>query len=101
MSSRKRSSPVRANTPPNGFRLDGELPVEVALTRLRPVATPPRLAGDALQDRQLFCPHYDACLDVAARHGWDDFSCRQCPMSKEAPSPSATLFAEDRPGPRD
>ena len=97
MSPRKRSTMVRANTPPSGFRLDGPLPQPVALAGLRPVPTPPRHERDPAVDRKVFCPNYDACLDVAARQGWDDFSCRQCSFAREVPAPSADRYAEDRP----
>ena len=28
--------------------------------------------------RRLFCQHYSTCLDHAARHWWQGFSCSQC-----------------------
>jgi hypothetical protein len=29
-------------------------------------------------NRNLECPQYAACLDVAVRHAWHTFSCGQC-----------------------
>ena len=51
--------------------------------------------------RKIFCLHYAACLDVAAREGWDDFTCQHCPLAKEAEEPTAAVMAEDRPGNRE
>ncbi|MCA1988482.1 MAG: hypothetical protein LDL07_04935 [Desulfarculus sp.] len=28
--------------------------------------------------RNLYCPHYASCLDVAVSHAWHTFSCGQC-----------------------
>ena len=44
----------------------------------------------------MFCPHYDACLAEAARKGWDDFTCRQCPLAERVLAPSALQYANDR-----
>jgi hypothetical protein len=30
--------------------------------------------------RNLYCFHYDACLDVAVRLDWDSWSCEKCPL---------------------
>lgn len=30
--------------------------------------------------RELYCQHYDACLNVAAHHNWQSFSCQECPL---------------------
>ncbi len=35
-----------------------------------------------LRHRSLFCPEYDACLELAAEGGWASFSCEHCPMAK-------------------
>jgi hypothetical protein len=51
--------------------------------------------------RKIFCLHYAACLDVAAREGWDDFTCQHCPLAKNAQEPTAAVMAEDRPGTRE
>jgi len=50
--------------------------------------------------RNLYCFHYDACLDVAVRLDWDSWSCEKCPMFAvhDAPRDHARLFANDRRG---
>lgn len=30
--------------------------------------------------RNLFCNHYDGCLDEAVKKGWNSFTCVRCPM---------------------
>ncbi|RMG10952.1 MAG: hypothetical protein D6729_18710 [Deltaproteobacteria bacterium] len=30
--------------------------------------------------RNLFCPEYENCLNVAVKKGWPSFSCQECPM---------------------
>lgn len=30
--------------------------------------------------RNLFCAHYDDCLDEAVKRGWNSFSCSRCPL---------------------
>jgi len=30
--------------------------------------------------RDIWCRHYDSCLDVAARRGWISWSCASCPL---------------------
>lgn len=30
--------------------------------------------------RNLFCPHYDDCLDSAVKRGWMSFTCERCPL---------------------
>ena len=32
--------------------------------------------------RNLYCLHYDACLDVAVKLDWDSWSCEKCPLFK-------------------
>lgn len=29
-------------------------------------------------DRELFCIHYNSCLNVALARGWPGFTCREC-----------------------
>jgi len=31
-------------------------------------------------DRELYCAHYDDCLDVAVKLDWEGFSCSDCPI---------------------
>ena len=30
--------------------------------------------------RNLFCPEYENCLNVAVKRGWASFSCQECPL---------------------
>lgn len=85
-----------------GIRLDLRNPIQVPMKHLHPIPVPgAQRDGDPAPLRKLYCPHYAACLDVAAREGWDDFSCMQCALSKDAPVASAAAMAQDRPGPRE
>jgi len=63
-----------------------------------PVEIPARAQRDVSEERQVFCARYDACLNFASRQGWDDFTCRMCSLAKLAARPSATHYANDRPG---
>lgn len=38
--------------------------------------------------RNLDCPLYRGCLDIAEKEGWNSFTCVFCPMSKGEWSPS-------------
>lgn len=31
--------------------------------------------------RNLFCPEYDECLDIAVSGGWTSWSCERCPLA--------------------
>jgi hypothetical protein len=76
--------------------------VQVPLHHLHPIPVPgAQRDGDAAPMRKIFCANYSACLDIAAREGWDDFTCKQCPMAASAPEPTAAALAEDRPGERE
>ncbi len=50
--------------------------------------------------RNLYCMHYDACLDVAVKLDWDSWSCEKCPLfpEHEAPRDFAGSFANERRG---
>jgi hypothetical protein len=50
--------------------------------------------------RNLYCFHYDACLDVAVKLDWDSWSCEKCPLFRvqEEPRSFAGAFANDRRG---
>ena len=65
-----------------------------------PCPTPVR-AGKASSSgavqRLVFCPLYQQCLDVAVRSGWEDFTCRRCPLARQQAAPSATLLATLQP----
>jgi len=30
--------------------------------------------------RNLYCHHYDGCLDEAVKRGWNSFTCMACPL---------------------
>lgn len=34
--------------------------------------------------RDIWCRHYDGCLDVAVRRGWISWSCASCPLRRKA-----------------
>jgi hypothetical protein len=50
--------------------------------------------------RNLYCIHYDACLDVAVKMDWDSFTCEKCPLFNvhDAPREFADPFANERHG---
>jgi hypothetical protein len=50
--------------------------------------------------RNLYCVHYDSCLDVAVKLDWDSWSCGKCPLfaRHEAPRDFAGTFANERRG---
>jgi hypothetical protein len=48
--------------------------------------------------RNLFCTHYDSCLDEAIRQGWNSWCCTGCGLSAVAPSEADSIdsFATQR-----
>ena len=61
-----------------------------------------RTAQRRLEDlRNVFCHHYNGCLDHAMREDWSDWTCARCPIFREAGNVSATQFARDQPHPFD
>jgi hypothetical protein len=50
--------------------------------------------------RNLYCLHYDGCLDVAVKLDWDSWTCEKCPLfdEHEAPRDFAGWFANERRG---
>ena len=50
--------------------------------------------------RNLYCIHYDACLDVAVKLDWDSWSCEKCQLFPlhDAPRDFAGVFATERRG---
>ena len=50
--------------------------------------------------RNLYCFHYDGCLDVAVKLDWDSWSCEKCPLFRvqEEQRAFAGNFANDRRG---
>ena len=47
--------------------------------------------------RNLFCGHYDDCLDEAVKKGWNSFTCVRCPMYAVAAGANA-IKEETRQG---
>jgi hypothetical protein len=48
--------------------------------------------------RNLFCVHYDACLDEAVKQGWSSFCCSACGLSAVHPNPEEGIetYAQQR-----
>lgn len=48
--------------------------------------------------RNLYCLHYDACLDLAVKEDWDSWTCEKCPLFPlhEQPRDFANTFANER-----
>jgi len=40
--------------------------------------------------RNFGCPHYDACLDKAAKGMWSGFTCRECELYRQEPEEGAS-----------
>lgn len=53
-------------------------PTELA-SPINPEAQTGRKAG-VENHRNLFCAHYDDCLDEAVKRGWNSFTCVRCPL---------------------
>jgi hypothetical protein len=49
-------------------------------------------------DRNLDCPHYARCLDVAVRQAWHTFSCGQCSCRNQGQKMRAEELDLDAPG---
>ncbi len=43
---------------------------------------------DVEQVRNLYCEHYEACLDVAVEKGWGSWSCTSCHLFGVVPQPT-------------
>ena len=73
---------------------------ETNTTDSLPCPTPVRAGKDSASkavERLVFCPLYQDCLDVAVRGGWEDFTCRRCPLARQQTAPSAALLATRQP----
>jgi hypothetical protein len=48
--------------------------------------------------RNLFCTHYDNCLDEAIRQGWNSWCCTRCDLSSIGPGEADSIdtFATQR-----
>lgn len=44
--------------------------------------------GTVESQRNLFCPHYDDCLDEAVNRGWSSFTCVKCPLFSNRLAPA-------------
>ena len=52
--------------------------------------------------RNIFCPHYQGCLDLAVRSDWADWTCGRCPLRSAAEGLDVRDYAHKRPrGPTD
>lgn len=50
--------------------------------------------------RNLECPRYDDCLDVAVARGWASWSCARCPLlCVRPPGDPVAVEAQSRRGP--
>lgn len=55
-----------------------EQPVQIPLSGGGPRPVAAELSGTP--DRQVWCVHYDDCLDLAVRAGWESWACASCPI---------------------
>jgi hypothetical protein len=52
---------------------------EIMLARPGPSALASLIEHDGVEaNRNLFCPHYDDCLDVALLERWTSWTCAEC-----------------------
>lgn len=63
------------NLPP-GPPHNRKIPFPVELPA--PINAESGLGQSVEMHRNLFCGHYDACLDQAVKSAWNSFSCRRC-----------------------
>jgi hypothetical protein len=50
-------------------------------------------------ERNLFCPNYDACLDEVVKQAWDGWTCRHCAFrTSRVGIPQAREYAVARTG---
>jgi hypothetical protein len=49
--------------------------------------------------RNLFCSHYDDCLDEAVKKGWNSFTCVRCACNVVAEDPKNTKQSSPTKGP--
>ncbi|HEY8210446.1 MAG TPA: hypothetical protein VIG99_23350 [Myxococcaceae bacterium] len=72
--------------------------LEPNTTELLPCPTPVPGGKSALAvERLVFCPLYQGCLDMAVHSGWEDFTCRRCPLAPRQATPSAAVLATRQP----
>ena len=44
--------------------------------------------------RNVFCPYYRACLDIASKRYWEYWSCLDCPHKQEHKSATDVLLSQ-------
>jgi hypothetical protein len=65
--------------------------------RPTPLSRPVRSEQDLETHRNFFCNHYDGCLDISIRKGWDSWTCTRCPLQNcHASTPEVRDYAESR-----
>jgi hypothetical protein len=53
-----------------------------------------RFLSSVTKHRNLYCAHYDRCLDQAVKQGWEGWSCLNCPLFRvEGQKPDVRDFA--------
>ncbi len=52
------------------------MPNPIPLTNV--INSESRTGSDSV--RNLFCPEYEGCLNLAVKRGWPSFSCQECPL---------------------
>lgn len=77
-------------------------PVELERSQVAGAPFPVSAPRSDTPDRELYCAHYDDCLDVAVKLDWEGWSCSDCPIRGScnvAPEPprgaSVALMAID------
>ncbi len=62
-----------------------------------PLTGPFGLERAVEEHRNLYCAHYDRCLNEAVRAGWPGWSCTHCTLfADRSRDPQARQFAHDR-----
>jgi hypothetical protein len=61
-----------------------------------PVSCPEAAGRGDAAHRNLYCTHYNDCLQFAARKSWRDWTCQQCALNLGAKPPGAGQWAEAR-----
>lgn len=63
----------------------------------RPMQLETSIREDAVgEHRNLYCYHYDRCLDVCVQEGWNNWTCAGCSLKNEGQPPQVTGFANAR-----
>lgn len=67
--------------------------------QLRPFPTKvPSAIAETLTkpERDVFCSHYNDCLNCAVKEDWENWTCSRCQLFRIVAAPSAERFANDR-----